>query len=365
MSTSKPSLVIIGASYAGLHAATMAAKLPNIGTITVVSATPGAYFNIAAPQILMNSNLLKSTIINVASQLKQNTNDKATVIIGLVTAVDLTSKRVDIVSATGPQTLNYDTLVVASGSTTAFAGFGVNTDISVTQSSILQVALNLTYARTVAVIGGGQYGVETAGEIAALSLTAKTTFYTLSTAPMIEVGLGSAATRKLKKLGVEIINNVLVVGDASTGVVTLPSETRKFDVVINCFVQGPNTGFLDRLVLDEKGYIKTTGVRISGHEDSAIAIGDVVSGSPRTVIDFRCSQAPLLAKSLAAMLSPTPSTGANIFGRMLTYKPFKSIVVAPMGPNGGVGKFYGIPIPDFIIRHARKKSIENAKNAFR
>lgn len=365
MSTEKPNVVIIGASYAGLHAATMAAKFPHVGSITVVSPTPSAFFNIAAPQILMNKNLLSSAIFDVKSQLQQNTSGKATSVTGLVTSVDLQAKTVVLTSESGTQTLNYNILIVASGCTTAFAGFSVNTDIEITQSSIKSVADSLKNAKSVAVIGGGQYGVETAGEIAALSLSAKTTLYSLTTAPMIEVGLSSAATKNLTKLGVEIVNNVGAVGDASTGVVTLSTgETRNFDVIINCFVQGPNTGFLDPLILDENKYVKTTGVRITGYENSAIAIGDIVSGSPRTLLDFRFSQAPLLAASLATMISRTPSTGANIFGNMPTYKPFKSIVAASVGPNGGVGRVYGIPIPNFVIRYARKKALLYAKKAF-
>lgn len=365
MSTIKPNVVIIGASYAGLHAATMAAKVPNVGSITVISPTPAAFFNIAAPQILINRSLLSSAIFDIKVKLQQNTNGKATLVTGLVTSVDLKNKTVNLTASTGGQALEYHTLIVASGCATAFSGFGVNTDSDLTQSSIISIADSLKSAKTVAVIGGGQYGVETAGEIAALSLNAKTTLYSLTTAPMIDVGLSSAATKSLTKLGVEIINNIKAVGDSGTGVVSLSTgESRNFDVVINCFVQGPNTGFLDQLVLDEAGYVKTTGVRIIGYEDSAIAIGDIVSGSPRTLLDFRFSQAPLLVASLAAMLSPNPSSGTNLFGKMPSYRPFKRIVAASVGPNGGVGKAFGIPIPGFVIRYARKNAILYAKQAF-
>lgn len=349
MSTaSGPNVVIIGGSYAALHAATIVAGIPKVGTITLISQSPVAFFNIGAPKLLTQPNFFPAFLVPVADQLVTNTSSKATLVLGLVNNIDLSAKKILVINQANTMvTYSYDIVIVATGFLTAFAGFGVNNDIAATQTAISNTGQALKTAKTVAVIGGDDYGVQTAGGIAETFLQAKVTFFSLMTAPMIDKGLSAKATKKLNALKVDIINNVKASGDSSTGIVSYPDGTTvQFDIVINCFLNTPNTSFLPTSVLDKSNSVVTRGLQIKGFEDSAFAFGDIVSGSPKTLLDLRMAQSPILQQSLGTVAANFPKSAGNTIP---IYKPYKSLTIVPIGAKGGVGKWGIFPIPSFAI----------------
>lgn len=363
-----PRIVIIGASYAGLQASSIILTIPTekVGSITLISPSPSAYYNVAAPRLLVKPDYFPATLVPVSDILTQNTKGKATFVMATVTGIDLDNKSILVTAADGSVSIVlYDIVILASGTTTSFPGFGVNLDINSTKAALTNVSTALKTAKTVALIGGGATGVECAGEIASMSQSPQVTLYTGMTAPLIDMGMSSRATKQLLKLKVNIVNNVKVLGNPASGVVTLPDgTTAQFDVVINCFLGPPSTAYLPALILDSAQYVLTNGLQVKGYEGSAIAFGDIVSGSPRTLVDLKFGQTSVFKKTLTNLVTAWPlSKPPTLFP---TYKPFKSFAIVPIGPNGGVGKVFFIPIPSFLVKLIKSNNymLEFAQSSF-
>lgn len=367
MSTTPPNVVIIGGSYAGLQASTIVLSLATkVGSITLISPSPSAYYNVAAPRILVQPDHFPAAVVPIADTLSQNTGGKATFVQATVTGIDLDNKSILVTTPTGStSTIPYDIVILATGTISTFSGFGVNLDINDTKTALTNTSTALKAAKSVAIIGGGATGVETAGEVASQVSGSKVTLYTGMTAPLIDMGLSSGATKQLQKLGVDIVNNVKVSGDPATGTVTLPDgTTAQYDVVINCFLQGPSTSYVPTLVLDSNKYVLTNGLQVKGYENSAFAFGDLVSGSPRTLVDLKFGQSSLFKKSLTSLITSWPPKASPT--KFPTYTPYKNLAVVPIGPNGGVGRFHFIPIPSFVVKLIKSNNymLEFAQSSF-
>lgn len=141
-----PKIVVIGASFADLHAATVISKLFSkyIDSITVIGPSTDAYYNVAATRILVRPDLFAAAVIPIEKNLAQMTGNKTKFVRGTVTKVELDKKIINYKyplpknsaqsdpenvqtdsaeEVTAQDTLSYDIVITATGTTTAFPAF--------------------------------------------------------------------------------------------------------------------------------------------------------------------------------------------------------------------------------------------------
>lgn len=164
----KHRIVVLGAGYAGAHAAGRLARRlhPNDTEITVVNTDPDFVERVRMHQLAAGQNLRRRTLSDVYA------GTGVTVRPARVTTVDVSHKTVELVDQHGADEMAYDALVYALGSTAADHGVpGVaahDHHVAGKQAALrLRERLrNLAAGATVLVVGGGLTGVEAATEIA-------------------------------------------------------------------------------------------------------------------------------------------------------------------------------------------------------
>ncbi|MEO3923045.1 FAD-dependent oxidoreductase [Micromonosporaceae bacterium B7E4] len=164
----KHRIVVLGAGYAGAHAAgRLARRLHSDDTeITLVNADPEFVERVRMHQLAAGQDLRRRPLRDVYA------GTGVAVRPARVTAVDVDRKTVDLVDQHGADEIGYDTLVFALGSTAADHGVpGVAEHahhLSGEQGALrLRERLHdLAAGGTVLVVGGGLTGIEAATEIA-------------------------------------------------------------------------------------------------------------------------------------------------------------------------------------------------------
>lgn len=338
-----PKLVIIGGSFAG-HKALSAFYANSNGAdieAVVVSPSDDAWFNVAAPRLLVKPEEWTKTVVPLKNSLDKISKGKATHLKGKATAVDFDKQTVSVATAAGSETVPYDYLVIASGSATKFAGFKTNLNADDARKAIENVHQQLQTARTVAVVGGGPTGVEVSGEIASEYPEIKVTLYSGQGGPLAATPLlVRGATAKLEQLGVEVVNGVRVSkqGDA----IVLPdASTKNYDLVLEAYTTTPYTEYLPSAVLDSRGYVVTDSHFVVKNHPNVFALGDVVADTPGTVLDLNMSQIrPFTAAVKAALGAPA---------KQITYSRVDNMLIVPVSKNGGVGLLFGWRVPSLFV----------------
>lgn len=372
-----PQIVIIGGSYAGLKAVSTiySTKTANLD-VTVVSPSSHVYFNVAAPRLLVEPEKLSQTVFPVEEILSESSNGDAKFVQGLATNVDFEKREVYVdFAAGGESTLKFDILVIASGTQAKWAGWKVNTSHEDAQKAILATNHALKKALTVAIVGGGPTGVETAGEIAKEFPLAKVTLYTGADAPLAFAGpsLSVKATRKLENLGVQIINDlqikeVLRKEHGGDTLVLDSGETRDYDVGLESFISGPFSLYLPLSVKDEQGFVVTDGNLLVKGCNGVVAFGDIVSGSSKSIVDLKFGQLGIFTATIKKLLQDvqTPGFLTKSTDADSSYSPVKHTLAVPISRDGGVGMLYWVPLPSFLVwlGKARTFMIELARSNF-
>ncbi|GEQ67878.1 hypothetical protein JCM33374_g1544 [Metschnikowia sp. JCM 33374] len=378
-----PKVVIIGGSYAGLGA--LSAIFKNSSStleVTVVAPSTHAYFNVVAPRLLSEPEKFEKTAVSIQDIVNKYDPSKASFVHGLVVSTDLENRKLSVkLIAGGVLDLEYDILVIASGTEAKWKGYKVNQDYQDARKAILSASKALKDASSVAIIGGGPTGVESAGEIAAEYKQASVTLYTGSSGPLVSAAesLSAKATSKLQQLGVEIVNNVHVKSvihdqpqEGATGAVDPESgatgstvmlengEKSHYDLVLESYIVGPYSSFLPGSIKDDKGFVVTDGNLLVKGQHGVVALGDIVAGSSKTYVDLKFRQMGIFSTTFSKLLQDTAETSES------KYVPVTHTLLVPISRNGGVGIFYWIPLPNFIVwfGKARTYMIEKVMAGF-
>lgn len=378
-----PRVGIIGGSYAGLKALSAIfsiCKSPSL-QVTLVAPSTHAYYNLASPRLLSEPKSFDKTVFPIQDVVKETSGNKATFLHGHVTDVNLDKREFEVEgSAGGVSKLPYDILVIASGTQAKWAGYKVNTNYENARKEVLAANKDLHEARTVAIVGGGVTGVESAGEVAAEFKQAKVTLYTGAPAPLDGVvsTLSERATHKLEKLGVEIINDFLVSvkqkgehGAKASSIIFDNGETREYDVILESFITGPYSSFLPLTIKDDKGYVVTDNNLLVKGQKGVVALGDIVSGSSKSVVDLKFGQLGIFRKTIEKLLkdveSPNYFASSEPVKSDTLYVPVTHTMVVPISRKGGVGMSYWVPLPSFLVWVGKAKTymIETARAQFR
>ncbi|PXX65580.1 NADH dehydrogenase FAD-containing subunit [Nocardia tenerifensis] len=309
----KHRIVVLGAGYAGgITAGRLAKRLHRDDVeITLVNADPEFVERVRMHQLASGQELPARPLREMFARTGVR------VVVARVAEVDVDGKTVDLVDEDGAETLGYDTLVYALGSTIADYGVpGVReyaSHVASKQAALrLRARLNeLTTGATVLVVGGGLTGIEAATEIAEARPN-------LAVAIAARGGVGDwlheKAQRHLRRsfdrLGITVHENVDVMRVEENGVSTGAGELIAADLTVWTagFTVHPIAAATTLTVSDTGRIVVDATMRSVSHPD-VYAVGDAgfaigVGGEP---LRMGCATASpmawLAADALAARLT--------------------------------------------------------------
>lgn len=164
-------IVILGGSYAGISTAhrllKQYAKLEPF-RVTIVSPNTHFYWNMAAPRGVLPEQLTDEQLFRpVADGFKKYSNNEFDFVLASAETVSPETKTVEIFGPAGKRSLDYDFLILATGSRT-----NGNTPLKglssteATKDALHDLQKRIGDANTIVVGGAGVTGVEVAGELA-------------------------------------------------------------------------------------------------------------------------------------------------------------------------------------------------------
>jgi NADH dehydrogenase FAD-containing subunit len=167
-------IVIIGGSFTGVGTAHRFLKSVSKSTtvsykVTLVSRDTHFFWNVAAPRGLIPGQIPDEQLFQpIAAGFSQYGSDKFEFVLGTATDIDVGGKKLVVVTAGGNETrIGYDYLVIGSGSTTKVDGpWKSEGSTEVLMKTFHDFQKRLENANSVAIVGAGPTGVETAGELA-------------------------------------------------------------------------------------------------------------------------------------------------------------------------------------------------------
>jgi NADH dehydrogenase FAD-containing subunit len=383
-------IVIVGGNFGGVSLGhyllrktftTLKALRPDTTfRITLISPNTHFYYKIAAPRALINPDLIPEDkyFRPLAEAFEQYDASIFEHVQGKATSLDPQKRTVSV--KTNPESehkiINYDSLVIASGTTSSSPLWTINDSHEASRAAIHALHKELPNASTVLVAGAGPVGVETAGEIASAYPNVKITITSSSdrVLPKQSPNLGAKAKTALENLGVVVKTNTGLsdpMASEDTRPVKLSDGSSEApDVFINATgARKMNTEWLPSEWLDKDGKVATCDsyFRVKGNGSNAqgvYVVGDVAQGSHSSAIELD-AMVPVVASSIAIDITGSPGTSDGLFGwlasfvktpapRQTEYKPMNAIVV-PIGPGGGVGSVFGWNMPSFMVKKGKSE----------
>ena len=381
-SPSKYEFVILGANFAGISTAHYLLRhtIPSLSHfnpsihyhVTLVSPSTHMFWKIGAPRTLASPTLIPITkaFLPIAEAFRDYSSEEYTFVQGSAVGLDAKQKLVTINDGNKSISVSYSTLILATGTSSTSALWTLNGVHDNSIKAFKDLHVSLPKAKSILIAGGGPAGTETAGEIAALYPTAKTTILSGDSRLLrrLKPATSQDAESHLKQLGAEVLHNIRVtsVKEGNPTVLTLSNgTTRTVDVYIDSTGGRPNTSFLPSSWLNERGYVitdeKTMRLAIPNTEN-IYAVGDVASYSHGGIFDVNDAIAPLCSSILVDLTSSRHEAAARSTGLMSYifpakyvqpkqryFKPTLDTQLVPIGPKGGVGQLFGVRIPSFMV----------------
>ncbi|TVY91639.1 Oxidoreductase [Lachnellula willkommii] len=362
-------IVILGGNFAGVGAAHYILRhvLSSFNTgeksqykVTLISPSDHTFFKIGAPRALVSNELipLDKPFASIPDAFSGYKTSEFTFIHGKAVGVDEESKTVSVDSASTKTSVQYDLLVIATG-TTSSPLWTLNGNYTLTRAAFEDLHRRVPRAEKILIAGGGAAGVETAGEIAHLHKGKNITILSgsLHLLPRLKnVKAGIAAERQLESQGVKTIHNIKVTSsttlpDGKTSLLLSDGNTEIVDVFIDATGGTPNTSFLPDHWLDENKRVatETSTLRATKAPAGIYSIGDVASYSKGSAMDSSWP-IPALGYSIwSDLIKSANDDGLHVGKLILKEKKYKQIEadmqIVPIGPMGGVGVVFGWTVP--------------------
>lgn len=385
-------IVIVGGGVAGISLAhhLLRRTLPTLTDclgqsyhVTLISPSSHFYWKVAAPRALVDPNPgFPEPFVSIADGFQEYPESRFTFIQARATDLDekVQTLHVQLSNTSEIVPIEYDSLVIASGTTTHSPLFSSAETPAETKRILGEMQSRLRDAKSILVAGGGPTGVETAGEIGAMRQQwpgAKKSITLLSGNTCLlshaNPRTSSTAEQMLQNLSVDVIHELRVIAavqkehDQGPWEVTLSDySTRAVDVYIDATGNTPNTAFLPSKWLDSKGFVKTDPSSLRAMNVTGVyALGSVTSFTNGSFFDA-IQPVPPLADSFRddqLVLYPEFSSRGQtwwewVFGRQTRLYQQKVALTqfVAVGRDGGVGELGGWRVPSGLVYKAKAKT---------
>lgn len=308
-------VVIIGGGFAG---STIARELESKFNVTLIDNKP--YFE-------FTPGILRSIAHPTKSRCMQQRHEdylKSTKI--LVGSVSRIGKNYVLVEN---KKIHFDYLVIATGSSYKAPFKHPQLFAASRSDELARYNRYIVDGKHVLIIGSGLVGVELAGEIAHYYCGKKVTLvssnkYLLDRMPQ---KARDYAHKKLVEMGVEVIFDERVVKNKNKIFTTLKNLRVNGDIGFMCTGIVPNTSFLDKKMLDDKGFLKVDyNLRLVGY-DNIFAAGDITNINEEKTGQNAEKQAKVVLQNILRLSQSR---------KLVDYKSVKSPIVISLGPRNGI-----------------------------
>ncbi|ORY65558.1 uncharacterized protein BCR38DRAFT_433130 [Pseudomassariella vexata] len=353
-------IVVLGGAYAGIEISHRLLKYTRNSVkdlkVILVSKNSHLYWNMASVRAIVPGVLTEEQIsASIETGFSKYPAEAFEFIVGSAESSDLDAKTVTIATANGERTLNYDHLVLATGSRTVddqvpWKGNGTNEQI---QAMLRDTQQKVAAAKHIVVAGAGATGVETAGELRYEYKDKEVVL--LSADPQIlggDVIAGNAAS-ELKKLGVTIKTSARVVGhnvtaDGQTEVTLENGEKITTDLYLPTMGMRANSEYLPAKVKKEHDFVDVDEFYRVKNVENVWAAGDI-AWSPRGSFVATQKQAGGVAKNLDLILHGK----APIPVKLLPVDPF----LCATGRGRGAGRINGFKVFSLMVYMIKGKTL--------
>lgn len=385
-------IVIVGGGVAGISLAhhflrqTLPALAEGLGQsyhITLVSPSSHFYWKVAAPRVLVDPNpSLPEPFVAIADGFQEYPESQFTFIQARATDLDEKARALHVQLANTSEfvSVEYDSLVIATGTTTHSPLFSSTETHAETKRVLGEMQNRLRDAQSILVAGGGPTGVETAGELGAMRQHwsgPKKSITLLSgnacLLPHANPRTSATAEQMLEKLSVDVVHGVRVTSVVQKKddqrpweVILSDQSTRTVDVYIDATGCTPNTAFLPSEWLDSKGYVKTEPSSLRVQDTAGVyALGSVTSFTNGSFFDAIEPVPPLTDSFRDDQLALYPEVSSRgqtwlewIFGRQTRLYQQKTSLTqfVAVGRDGGVGELGGWRVPSALVYKAKAKT---------
>ncbi|KAI9648579.1 hypothetical protein NHQ30_003216 [Ciborinia camelliae] len=368
MSNVPKDIVILGGSYGGVSTAhrilKQSAKAGLAVKITLVAPNTHVYWNIASPRAIVPGGIADEKIFSsIATGFKQYTADEFETVLGTAEELDVENKTVVVSGSDGRSSLNYDILILATGSRTKEESpFKDQGSYKATLDLLHEWQSKVESASSIYIAGAGPTGVETAGELGcAYGSSKKITL--IASGPTIlkgtPAGVAKTATKQLENVGVNIKSSTKITDSVKTPEgkyeITLSTgEKITTDLYIPTMGVIPNSSYVPEKYLNPAGYaIVDQFLRLKGANDIWV-VGDISAVERAQYVNTE-KQSTLVAKNIGLVLKNSEP---------LSYKVSeKDILVVPIGKKVGTGHMGPIKFPSFVVNMVKGKTLFTEKLA--
>jgi NADH dehydrogenase FAD-containing subunit len=378
-----PRIVIIGGGPAGIHCAqTLANNLSPKDETEVVLLEKSKYFYhaIGAPRAFVDKDFSKNLFIPYDHSIPDKAASFVKIVRGEVTGVNDETNQVefraindsDKPASGSPQRLDFDYLVLATGSTYPAPIKQSKDDFSraTTERQLDQVRENVAKADKVLIVGGGAVGIEVAGEIKSKYPDKKVTIVDggreLLGRADVKPAFRSSVMDELTKKGVDVVlgerldQRLTEHGFQHQTLTTTSGKEIESDVQLVC------TGFrplgelvekIDPALVTAAGAIKVNAkLQVASPRLSHVfALGDASDHPAPKMAFFARAQAKFLGNELAKVARKEKASVTKEFPQTSV-----SAMILSLGPNGGVSQlpvFGGLVLGDWVTRSIKSRNM--------
>ncbi|CAF3456136.1 hypothetical protein SNK03_009622 [Fusarium graminearum] len=346
-------VVVLGGSLGGMAVTHQLLKYTRLRQedlkVILVSKNSHFFWNLASVRAIITGVIKDDEIFApIQPGLDQYPAGSAHFIVGTASAVDPEACTVTVEPETGASTkLKYDHLVIATGAETVDPSlpWKASTSHEELVASLHRTADKVERATHVVVAGAGATGVELAGEIQ--FAYPSTTVLLISAEDQILGGdqIAGRAESELRRLGVEIraglrSEETTELPDGKTLVKLSNGETIATDVFLATMGLRPNSGFLPKEWLNERGYADVDDELRVKAATNVWAVGDIVS-KPRASFLVTEAQAAGVYKNIDLVLKgkeAQPVSGPRV-----------DAFLCATGRSRGAGRLGKVPVPSLAV----------------
>ncbi|KAF4634453.1 hypothetical protein G7Y89_g3649 [Cudoniella acicularis] len=360
--TKLTTIVVLGASFAGLGVAHSLLKTHKDIKVVMIAPTAELYWNLASVRAIIPGQLSDDKLFkDVATGFKQYGPESFEFTLGTAIAIEPDEKRVNINTANGNHMLDYDHLVIATGSR-ASGDFPWKSSLegsSQTKQLLHDFQGKVNAAKSIVIAGAGPTGVETSAEIAFEYKDKEITL--INAGKTVLVGLPPSvikfAENTLKSMNIKLVLDTKIVSDTvlENGSIELTlsnGEKLVTDLYLPTIGVTPNTEYVPKAFLNERGDVVVDEFLQVRGTTNIWAAGDVVDCQP-SQMTYATNQAKALAKNLDRVLKGQ---------KPVVYKTDGSPMLAvTLGRSKGTGRFGNMKLPSFVINMVKGKTLFTEK----